>query len=162
MAYILVVLCKYPQGSSVDRAWVVLNAVFSDSSKEDRAGTNDVTGTRKEKTRSILWQRLLKLLERAQCVRNQALQAVRDVNYSSDAPPALDLGCVTSRLIPSEKNFQPLYQNDTTADPFLGFKLDFGEEVDLDEMEAWIQSVQNDFNFQQNSMDDQRIQFSTR
>lgn len=138
-----------------------MNAVFSDSSKEDRADPNDVTGTQREKTRSILWQRLLKLFERAQYVRNQALQAHRNVYCSGDAPPALYSGCMTSSPTPSEKNFQPSYQDNSTADPFFGFGPDFGEETNADEMKSWIQSVQNDFDFQQDSVDDQTSQFST-
>ena len=68
---------------------------------------------------------------------------------------------MTSSLTPSEKNFQPSYQDNSTADPFFGFGPDFGEEMNSDEMESWIQSVQNDFNFQPDGVDDQTSQFST-
>ena len=153
MAYILIGLCKHPQGPAVDRAWAVLNAVFSDFSK-DRADTIGLTGLQKENTRNVLWRPLLKLLERAQCVKKETLQAHQDMIYSSDAPPTLDAGDITSGLTPSERNFQSLYQDDCLSDPFLGFVPDFGEEMKLDEMESWIQSVQSDFIFQQDSMDD--------
>ena len=143
MAYILVILCKYPQGPAVDRAWAVMNAVFSDPSKQNRAGTN---GAQRENTGNILWQRLLKLFERAQCVRHQALQVHGDVYCSSDVPPALGPGYITSSLTSSEKFFQS-YQDVLTADPFFGFEPVFGEEMELDEMESWIRSVQNDFIF---------------
>ena len=146
MAYILIGLCKYPQGPIVDRAWVVLNAVFSDHDRDDQADTGNSNGARKSDTHNILWRPLLRLFERAQCVRKQASQVCQDMNSSSDAPPTLDSGYVTSDLTPSENDFQT-YQDDVSGDPFFGFGPDFGEEMKLDEMESWIQSVQNDFIF---------------
>ena len=159
MTYILIGLCKYPHGPAVDRAWIVLNEVFFDSNKEDLADISGLTDAQKESTRNFLRQPLLRLLERAQLIRKQGLQVTSHMNYSSDAPPTLYSGCISNSLAP-ENNFQRPDRKDVSDDPFLGSAPDFGDGMKLDEMDSWIHRVQNDFVFQQESIDKQAKLFS--
>lgn len=153
MAYLLIELCKHTQGPAVDRAWQVLDAVFSSSEHDTcmKESPAAVVGVQKEKKKSMLWLPLLRLLERARNIRRKALQSRQSVSVASST---LDSGYESKGATPVEDGLQTLpHQDALLGDPFLSTEPDFGEEMSWEHLETWVQSLQTDFLYEQDSMD---------
>ena len=155
MAYILVGLCKYPRGPSVDRAWAVLDVIFSDPKREDHQNAKETTDSQKGSTKDLLWRPLVNLHRRAQDVRKQSLRAFPEVESVSPYTP---LNSSPHYLIDGptrEKNPEALSEHDVSSDPFLGFTPNFSDDMKLDELESWIQYVHEEYILDPESMDHQ-------
>ncbi|KAF1967774.1 hypothetical protein BU23DRAFT_284992 [Bimuria novae-zelandiae CBS 107.79] len=147
LAYLLVQLCKHTSGPAVDRAWEVINAFFGTLEEHNsliaRGFINIVTANKK----NSLWQPLLVMLLKAQASRRKALQTPK---RTADTPSTLESDSNTTATTPnetlgeSEPSSWPISQDQEgiLGDAFLGQSLDFGEEMNWEQIDAWVDNFQ--------------------
>ncbi|KAF2475444.1 uncharacterized protein BDR25DRAFT_301108 [Lindgomyces ingoldianus] len=154
IAYLLIELCKHTRGPAVDRAWAVLDVVFSDWGHDSSEDAGSLPGAQKEKKSAIL-QPLLKLVKRARHARKQALEASQGSRGElSDAPSTFDSGYENTGLNPVEEHTQSApHEDGLLGDPFLFSGTEFGDEMNWEQLDTWIQSFQPELSSQQESMD---------
>ncbi len=129
----------------MERAWAVLDTVFGtstcESGREETVGLRGLSGVPFEPRPTVLWRPFLRLLGRAREVRNQHLLANQQ---ASRAPSSLDSGYDTNSASPAGGFTSET--PDTGAllgDPFLGLETDFGDEMDWEQVDIWLQGLQD-------------------
>ncbi|KAH7370419.1 fungal-specific transcription factor domain-containing protein [Rhexocercosporidium sp. MPI-PUGE-AT-0058] len=138
LAYVLNELCNQTQGPTIDRAWAAVDAVLGNSN-DDKESMRLAGLTMSQE----IWQQVEKLLKRAQHIRQQAIlqaQASHDLNEATSIP----------------QHIQTADANSLLADPFLGSVPDMGEEMNMENWDAWVESFQGDFLLQQGFMEYER------
>ncbi|KAF2798598.1 hypothetical protein K505DRAFT_99337, partial [Melanomma pulvis-pyrius CBS 109.77] len=143
MAYLLIELCKAPQGPVIDRAWAILDVVFGTSTKDSTEDAVKPTSVHEQTIKSVLWQPMLKLHKQARYAREQALKLD---TQSGSSHSSIDLEYDTTTTSPAEqqssKPQQAPYEEGLLGDPFLGPGIDCSEGMSWEQLDTWLQSFQ--------------------
>lgn len=127
VAYLLVQMCTHTTGPVVDRAWEVIDASFADWEEGGISQPQKDTGN-PCKALEVLWQPLLRLLQRARDKRQQALNSC-GASVSTDA---------LSYHTPKDYGEPPQIQDEESAsDPFFGATDDLHFEMNWEKLDDW-------------------------
>jgi hypothetical protein len=147
LAYLLVQLSKHTQGPAVDRAWEVVNAFFGTWDEHNSLLAQGITSVVSSTRNNSMWQPLLKMLLKAQASRRQALQLSHETAIT---PSTLESDSNTTPTTPSEpfgNSEQRIWsmghdRDGILGDAFLGQPPDFGEEMNWEQIDAWVDNFQ--------------------
>ncbi|KAJ4298242.1 hypothetical protein N0V90_006141 [Kalmusia sp. IMI 367209] len=149
ITYILIQLCKHTRGTAVDRAWEVINAVFGDLDENSTCPASGLAEILIAARKNHLWEAVLRLLKKVRYERAQALQSKEEAyNTPSTLNSISDIntnstGLTEQLMDPCPAEYVTVQNLDgMLGDPFLGQSVDFGEEMNWEQIDAWVQDFQ--------------------
>lgn len=140
IAYLLIQMCKHTQGSSVDRAWDVLDATFADWQEGGTTPSHMYTERLDKPAPKTIWKSMLLLYEQACKVRRQSLLPGDD-SVSANPPSMANAVHETCNII--EDLQQPgQSQADEIGDPFFGSTEELNVDMNWGQLDDWVQKFQ--------------------
>ncbi|KAH0361760.1 hypothetical protein KCU65_g8501, partial [Aureobasidium melanogenum] len=126
MAWLLMALCKRPRSPSADRAWAVLDNVTVDMSKKLKADKAP------DAARRVFSNTLLTLLDRARGIKDASVTTPSP--SESNTLSVVDSGYESGSLMSLNPEDFWTCQDGLLGDPFIGFGMDFGLEMNWEDM----------------------------
>ncbi|KAF2878226.1 hypothetical protein BDV95DRAFT_15674 [Massariosphaeria phaeospora] len=177
VAYLLIQLCEYTEGSVVDRAWDVVEAAFASWDQGGIARGSEDSEKTDSRAVKTLWKPLLRLFARARSVRAEALRSRQGL---TSTPSTLSTGCDPDSLTPEDiqapaellnngdqliglvnksvsediRRSEQLHEG-IVSDPFFGSMDNFNTDMNWEQLDDWVQNFQDALNQQDMDWQDQ-------
>ena len=142
LAYLLIQLCKHPQGSTVDRAWDELDATFADWREGASTASARCTERMDEEAPKSIWNSMLQLYKQA-CEVRKTGHLLRDGSTPINASSVASVEYEIRASMTGDPEDPRETQSDLISDPFLGSVDELHTEMSWGQLDDWVQNFQD-------------------